>query len=381
MMTLKIYDFLIQSIRDADQQQGARFVERFLQGPQESWERTEKAIRSLPDLWSLAKCPTVALPYLKWIVGWTSELNAITDELDEATLRRLIAASVPFWKVRGEEGALTEILQLTTAARARTWNWFDRRFIVGDTILSEEHQGHDPWMLEAPGHDDRDENRINVRIVDDGTLNRRLVRSLMRLSRPMGERITISYLGFLDQFTITDDASQWARSAGTAAPVVRNGRMTVSHASSVYVNLPGAASWTNYVFTVRVRGRYIVVQGYRTSDGDNYLFVLNADTNTFQLGVFVGGVNTLLHSVDLTPFSISLDPTLFFALRVELVPEGSSTRIRVTLDGNLILNTAHSAHSAGTIAIAGVYSSYPIEVDDVELFFNPLNEDEVTAQQ
>lgn len=380
MTTRKIYDFLLQSIRDADQHDGQRFVERFLQGPQESWIRTDAAIRALPSLWSASKCPAAALPYLKWIVGWTSELDHITDELDEATLRRLIAASVPFWKVRGEEGALTEILQLTTAARVRTWSWFDMRFVVGETALGEDHQGHDSWMLEPPGHANRDESRMNVRIVDDGTLNRRLVRSLVRLTRPMGERIRISYLGFLDLFTIDDDASQWERSAGATPPVVSGGIMTLSEGCSVHMSAPGATAWSDYVFTARVRGTYVTVEGYRTDADNKYLFVLNGYVNRFQLRAVVAGANTLLHTVELAPFLIELVPTLFYALRVELVPEGGATRIRVSIDGIQVLNVTHNAHAAGSIGVAGQYSpTTSIDVDEVEMFFNPLNEDEVTG--
>ncbi len=375
-LPLRIYPFLIEGIREEDQVNGAQFVERFLNGPQLVWDGIDNAIRSLPDMWSVTKCEDRLLRFLKWIVGWTSELDYITDDLDFATLRRLIAASVPFWKIRGNEVALTEILRLTTAARVRIWTWFDLRFIVGEIGMGEEHQGYDPWMLSLPGPPNYDENRMNVRIVDDGTLNRRLVRNLVKLTRPSGERIMISYLGFLDQFTTDDDYSQWSLSVGSAVPTVANGVMTVGLTASVFVSVNGADSWRNYVFSLRFRSTEAAIEAYRTGDGDNYVFLVDCVSNTIQVAVFLAGVPTLLASVNtLTLYGWLLDPSLFYTLRVSIVPEGASNRIVVWLDGNFIASVLDATHSEGSIAVVGLYSTGPIEVDEVEMFFNPLQED------
>jgi phage tail-like protein len=386
-LQLRIYNFLIEGIREEDQTNGAKFVERFLGGPQGVWNGIDATTRSLPDMWSVTKCADRFLPYLKWIVGWTSKLDYITDDMDSATLRRLIATSVPFWKIRGTEDALAEILQLTTAKRVRIWNWFDLRYISDETALGEENTGYDPWMIDLPGSPNFAERQMNVRIVDDGTLNRRLVRNLVRLTRPSGERITISYLGFLDLFTTDDDTSQWAERIGTVTPVVSNGEMMVSHANAVYANPAAASSWQNYTVSARLRGETLVMEVYRTGDGDNYLVYIAPESSTIVLYSFVAGspivlaeVATYLSVVDFPSTGVGaggwfLRSDLFYMVRVSLVPEAGATRITVFLDGNLVISVLDAGHTKGTVGFPGLFSSTTMEVSEVEMFFNPLETD------
>src|SRR6185503_3223185 len=191
-----IYNFLLDSLRAADQKDGNQLLQRYLEGPQQVWYVLVNTLYSILDIIDVENAPEYLLQYLKNIVGWTKALEGITDALDSATLRRLIATSVPFWDQRGVEEGLEGILRLTTTARCYILNWFDLRIILDETAL-----GEDPWLLSVPGEGDPpDESTFNVRIVDDGTLNRALVRDLCRLARPSGERILITYLGFLDQF-------------------------------------------------------------------------------------------------------------------------------------------------------------------------------------
>jgi phage tail-like protein len=372
-LNLRIYNFLIESIREEDQLRGNRFVERYLEGPQAAWLKTDRAIRALPLMWSVTDCDDRVLPLLKWIVGWTSELDYITDELDSVTLRRLIAASVPFWRVRGTEDALVEILRLTTGARLRIFNWFDVRWISGDTGIGEEHQGHDSWLFDID-----DNAETDVRIVDDGTLNRRLVRNLVKLTRTSGERFVIHYLGLLDQFVTDTDDSQWAVSEGAERATVAGGKMTLGTDSSVYVNLDGASSWQNYVVTFRVKSAAAMVQFYRTGDGDNYYVTLEAASNVVRLGKHLAGTATVLATVSLTPFNIFVSADLFYALRVEVTPEANSNRIQVYVDANLVVSALDASHAQGSIAVVGSYAT-STELDEVELFFNPMTEDVVDA--
>jgi len=372
-LKLRIYNFLIESIREEDQLRGNRFVERFLEGPQAAWLKTDRAIRALPLMWSVTDCDDRMLPLLKWIVGWTSELDYITDELDSVTLRRLIAASVPFWRVRGTEDALAEILRLATGARLRVFNWFDVRWILGETGIGEEHQGHDSWLFDGD-----DNSETEVRIVDDGTLNRRLVRNLVKLTRTSGERFAIHYLGFLDQFATDTDDSQWAVSEDAEHATVAGGKMTLGTDSSVYVNLADATSWQNYVVTFRVKSAVAMVQFYRTGNGDNYYVTLEAATNVVRLGKYLAGVPTVLATVPLAPFNIFVSAALFYALRIEVTPEGNSNRIQVYVDANLTISALDASHAQGSIAVVGSYATIT-ELDEVELFFNPMTEDVVDA--
>lgn len=390
-LSLQIYRFLIEGIREEDQTNGARFVERFLQGPQEAWARTDIAIRSLPDMWSVTRCADRFLPFLKWIVGWTSELDYVTDELDSTTLRRLIAASVPFWKIRGTEEALADILQLTTAARLRIWDWFDLRYIVDEIGMGEEAQGHDPYMINLPGPPDNEERTINVRIVDDGTLNRRLVRNLAALTRPSGERILINYLGFLDLFETDDDTSQWddvdlslLGPVPRERPTVANGIMTIQPVVTGYTyvaaNPAGASSWHDYVVSARMRGPIMMIEGYQQGFGNSYLVYVQVPSDV-SLFAFVGGSVTPLAAVNVTAaFGWVLLPDLFYMLRLQLSAEGGQTRVSLWLDGVLIASVLDSTWSQGTVALpSGIFSPVASDIAEIEMFFIPLEEESVTG--
>lgn len=373
-LALRIYPFIIETIRQEDQDNGDQFVERFLNGPQGIWYTIDAKIKSLPSLWSVTDIDDEFLPYLKWIVGWTSVLNYITDDLDSATLRRLIAASVPFWKERGIEQSIIDILRLTTAARLRVWNWFDLRIIVGEMAVGEEHKGYDPWMISLPGPPGYEENKYNVRIVDDGSLNRALVRNLVKLTRPGGERVTISYIGFLDLFNVDDDDSQWSHNdVGTT--VVEEGLMKLSGGEDAVISLDGADSWMNYVVTARVKGECFF-HFYRTASTDFYYAHLDIANNALRVGVTLAGTPTILSSIDMyTTFGVYLDADLFYALRVEVIPETTQTRIKVYFDACQAFSLTDSTHVQGSVGFLS--GSGTLEIDEVELFFNPLETDEI----
>lgn len=373
-LSLEIYRFLIEVIREEDQNNGNQFVERFLNGPQEVWDTIDKRIKAIPSLWSVTDIEDRFLIYLKWIVGWTSELDYITDDLDSATLRRLIASSVAFWKERGTEDAMLDILRLTTAARLRIWNWFDIRWIAGETQVGEDAKGYDSWMLSLPGPPNYDENRMNVRIVDDGSLNRRLVRNLVRLTRPDGERITITYIGFLDMFLVDDDDSQWSHN-GAGATIVDGGTMALSGTEDAVVNLDGADDWTNYTFSARVKGNG-QVQFYRTADTDYYYVEIDIAANTLELGKLLAGAPTVLSTVDMeATFGEFLDADLFYMIRILVTPEAATSRIVLFWDSNLATQVTDTDHTEGAIGLASTTGA--LECDEVEMFFNPADEDTI----
>lgn len=387
-LSLRIYRFLLQSIRDEDQNDGNQFLERFLEGSQDVWAVNDALIRSLPTLWSVTDIADRFLVFLKNIVGWTVELRAVTDPLDSLALRRLIAASVPFWKTRGPEDAIVDILRLTTAARLRVWNWFDFRIVIGEMAMGEEHLGFDPHMISLPGPPNLDEQRFNIRIVDDGNLNKDLVRELVKLTRPSGERVEISYIGFLDLFDVDDDNSQWTDSAdpfGFGGPTipntVSNGSMKIDSGTTdeaeTFVSLVGSDDWTNYVVTWRAKGDDFLCTFYRTGVGDMYAVSVDAVADTILLLKIVGGTPTTLATVDIfTTLGIDIDDDLFYAIRVEAVPESGSTRIRVYFEAEQIIDELDATHVEGSIGI-GHDTSGDVTLDEVEMFFNPLQVDEI----
>jgi len=384
----QIYNFLLRSIRDLDQKEGYQFLERFLMGPQSIWETIDAALNSVPNLWSITDCPDEYLEYLKWIVGWTSELEEVTYGLSYDELRRLIAISGRLWKLRGTEDTIIDVLKFATGARCRYWNWFDYRWIVDETILSEEHDGHDPWMIELPDPAVAGSEYVSsLRIVDNGSLNKELVVNLMKLMRATGERWEILYLGFLDQFIIDNDTTQWdvPTQTGTNVFQVADGKMrfgvtaTGSESTEAIVSW---ASWDEMVLGARVRcfplGTSMTFQiRFHYIDSNNY-YALEVWPSSHSSGpmfwlykVSSGAPVPLTAAAS----SVPIYDEVWYYFRISIVDVGSNKEIKIYMDAVEVMNATDSSSpfQDGNIGLQSVNGE--IEVDEVELFELPAESD------
>lgn len=146
-----IFDFLHKPIRDLDKAKGNDFVQRLLIGPQQQFEDMQARIKEIETLNDPAKIRADLLQFLKDIVGFTRELNNITNDLGENDLRKLISLAVALWKTKGIEPGYANIIRIFTGKTARIFNWFDFRFIVGEKAFGEEQLGEDSWFISLPG--------------------------------------------------------------------------------------------------------------------------------------------------------------------------------------------------------------------------------------
>lgn len=371
---LDIYRFIINSIRQEDEK-AAFFLKRFLQGPQAIWEREQDAIFAMRTLWDVANVDDKFLPYLKNIVGWTGDLTNITDALDSDTLRRLIATSVSLWKKRGPEDTTIDVIQLVTQAQCRIWNWFDFRWVLGETGLGVEREGADPWMIELPGPPDMDEYRSNLRIVDDGTLDRELVINLVKLMRATGERVEVSYIDFMDLFTVDGDDAKWTVPMGTL--VIEDGTAKLEDDSQEELALVDhePSTWAEYVLFGRVKGTStggdFGIAFYQDATGDNgYYATLDILANRINVVRKVGVVLTVVGSVSYVSHG-TLYADVYYGLKVQVIREGSTNRIKVYVDGDEIINMTHAYYDSGTV---GIWHDQLATVvcDEVEMYEVPL---------
>lgn len=143
--------FLHKPIRDLDAKEGGNFVERFLTGPQFVFEETEGKIEEINTILDPARTRADLLQYLKDHVGFTKELNNITNDLGENDLRKLISLAVALWKQKGTEPGYINIVRLFTGKSARVFNYFDFRWIIGETQFGESQLGDDPFLISGPG--------------------------------------------------------------------------------------------------------------------------------------------------------------------------------------------------------------------------------------
>jgi len=371
-LPLRMYRFLLDPIRTEDAKpEGALFVKRLLEGPQQLWTDIQAKIFALKDLWSITDIADEHLIYLKRILGWTPELDHITDALTADQLRKLLATSAALWKSRGPEDTTLNVLQLTTGSRMRIWNWFDFRFVLDETGVGEDHDGRDPWMISLPGPPDVDEYRSNLRIMDDGTLDRELVENLVKLTRPSSERVEISWLDFLDLFRTDNDLLQWQFVTGVVAPTVADGVMSLTSDGTptiVATNVSGDSDWEAQVAFMRAKSTDGFALCFYYQDDDNYYAAaLDHAANSVVFVSLVGGaITTYLPVVLAEP----LLPNTYYGLRVEVQPEGGSNRIKVYLDSEEVINTLNGDYTSGKLA--AYIADGQAEVDEVEMFQLPL---------
>lgn len=378
-LALRIYLFLIETIRIEDANNGAYFVKRYLEGPQAVWDTLRQNIFKVKDLWSIVDCPDEYLPFLKQIVGWTSDLNHITDALDSDTLRRLIANSANLWKTRGPQSSMTSILTLVTGARTRLWDWFDFRWVSDEVGFGHESDGYDPWIISSDN-----DRELNVRIMDDGALDKELVVNLLKIMRPTGERIEVTYLDLLDLFRVDDDDSQWGAvddlgQTGSTVLSVAGGSAEMDDTArreEMYAIVNGAVEWDEFSFSARIRGAVLFGLIFHRTDEDNhYMFRLDTSgvADNFDLVKRIAGVDSVITSTPAPP-DFLVDPELYYMFRVQVAREGTDNRILCFVDGHELINTTDPQFTAGSAGILhGVGGT--VEVDEVEVLGLPAETD------
>lgn len=391
ILPLRIYDFLIKPIREQDTTEGKDggnlFVKRYLEGPQQIWETIQTRLFEVKDLWDLERIEDEYLTYLKNIVGWTDtvSLKKITDPLEPAALRRLIGASIPLWKQRGPEDTIVDIIQLLTSKRVRTWNWFETRWVADESEIGEDHQGRDIFIIDLPGPPNTDELRYNVRVVDDGNdpqLDRDLIREVVKLMRPVGERVEITYLLFLDRFLSQGDDFQWTTTLATPLDVSDGLLKLTDGAGDVPVaSVGGSDAWVDYTSYLRakiVSGVEVGLQFYVVDSSNHYAAQLNLTDNRLLLVKTVASAPTTVALFDFASIAETLTLDEFYGLRATAFFEGANLRIKIYVDGDERIDylDAISPHVAGTVAIEQPSGS-SIHVDEVEVFGLPADSEEV----
>lgn len=261
-----------------------------------------------------------------------------------------------------------------------------RQVVRQGTELGEEHEGRDPWIVDLPDPTVAGaEYESNLRIVDNGTLNRDLVRRIMRLMRPSGERWEITYLALLDQFIIDGDNTQWDVS-GTSRGIVEDGVLklgTVGDILDEATCLVPSAVWSQAMIACRARitsaPAPLTAFGLRFhwTDSNNYYllgvsFEGTSAGSVLTLARLKAGVPALLIQQDMTTDPIY--PDVFYTFRVTIVNEGANKRIKVFMDGVEFIDYLDTDPLAqGTLNLLAQYAE--VEIDEVEVIELPGESD------
>jgi hypothetical protein len=146
----EIYRFIIKSLRDRDQDEsigGTKLLERFLKGPQEIWLNMFDAGTRLNTLFDPEEIDGEYLPSLARLVGFGNDLIDIIGTATEEELRKIVAGAIKFWRERWLDSGIETAIRMVTGNRFKVRDFFDFRFIVGETAIEEDLQNTDPNML------------------------------------------------------------------------------------------------------------------------------------------------------------------------------------------------------------------------------------------
>lgn len=144
-----VYNFIIKSLRLQDGLRGsAKFLlKRFLMGPQEVWVQMYRRTGELYNLYDPEAIDAEYLPGLRRLVGFGSDLDALFSIASEIETRRIIAGAVNFWRQRWLDSGVVAAIRLVTGNRYKVRDYFDFRFVIGETMILEDLENVDPNMI------------------------------------------------------------------------------------------------------------------------------------------------------------------------------------------------------------------------------------------
>jgi hypothetical protein len=215
--------------------------------------------------------------------------------------------------------------------------------------------------------------------VDDGTLDRTLIKNVLQLMRAANGRFEITYLDFLDLFSTPGDFLQWEKDS-TLNLVIEDGVAKLEDSTvieSTVAIVQQASTWTQYVYSARIRGNASSSANfglffYYTDFDNNYLLAVDVVTQTMTLQKRVSGSPTVIASVDLGTAEINILADIWYVLRIETVVEGATNRILVFVDGSQLINTTDSTYSQGTVGFFHEANA-TIQCDEVEVMELPVD--------
>jgi hypothetical protein len=190
-----------------------------------------------------------------------------------------------------------------------------------------------------------------------GVLNRELLRILIDLARPWGERIDIVYITFLDQFLQPSDLDQWTINAGTVTVPSPGGYAQLEESARITDADPYTGDLGDAViafkFEVDDPDAIAEFAFWQTDDANHYFVRVDYSTKTVSLWKKVASVDTQIGGTVSLPV---LKEGVQEVVRVDVLQESTDTRIRVHISGDTRFDESDSP-SAFTSGRVGAYAS------------------------
>jgi hypothetical protein len=182
-----------------------------------------------------------------------------------------------------------------------------------------------------------------------GVLNRDLLDFLMggRTVRPFSERIDIVYINFLEQFHTPGDFDQWEVNDPDVVSIIEPaGPCRLLQAGRIQSDDSEQAFWGDQITAWKITpvdDTTIVHLTFMGADANNSYYVLmDYGAKTVELWKVVASTPTQIGSTVPLPY---LKVGIQDVVRVDALAEGSDTRIRVKVNGELEIDEADSPAS------------------------------------
>ena len=364
-----LYGFLTEGARELDALGGDVFL-RLLAQPDIVRRVLLRKAKRIAWLLDPSYAPSQSLRFLASNVGFDGrdrDTAAILDRLTAVLARRLIKGAIGFWRRRGRLDALVDMAALLCGVRPLAADWNSIRGRVGISEIGiSSLPGYDLTVLdEDETAVDADLYRVFLVVPDfDGTLDRTVLESLCRLSRPIGERIVLLYVDHADDFG-PEISGNWdlqgvvhqPADSGAQAPMLPGMKFSAA-GDLATARTPGCDGWRDYVLEATLRWHdrgHIVVVLYYQNSFTYYAVKITADGRSASLYACSLGVETLIagtapgsHTYGSTFVPTKLRPSTF-GIKVSIRDEGGTNVVRVHVDGDLVLEAdAGTALDEGT---------------------------------
>ncbi len=217
-----------------------------------------------------------------------------------------------------------------------------------------------------------DEFKTDIRVVDDGNLNKVLIRRILNLMRPSSERLNVIYVQQFDDFTF-GKGDFFAVASGSS---LANSNFVIPTGAIEHVDHEGSGDYQDMVLQVRQKFTVAGEFGIRFFIQDNnnfyrYIFnVVGADSEA-RLEKVVAGIITIIDGPFVIP--IFMDTFYIWTITTDFNSISGETLIKSFQDGNVVNEIVDTTFNKGTWGVEGVSGvGGRSEISEVELFVRPL---------
>jgi len=428
---LQLYQALPLVLREADAQQGRELLLRYLQRPQELFDRQQQKTWKIAQMMRYDRVPAALVDHLLTIVGWgrgSGLPNTIAQQLSALNKRKMIGIAVAYWKKRGRRGALADFVRAFTGVRPLIFDWFQVRNLTDELVVGQEWGPADvladhTTTADAGTGEPDGEHAVEIRVPlppnqttwsepagyqarayggggpavpdEDDDISSDFVLDVIELARPMSERYQVAFVTWLDTFldqrlahweSLGTNAVTWVEGSPTDPPdEPDHPHFLLTPDTKELVNRGGAMEdrgprntpgWSGYIY------RGLVRLPAADSEGRLWFYAYDDQTDVEGYYIRLAPPSTVeLHSVTTAGGDVTLDTAswplvvgAWFSFLVDIAEEdGGDNRIQVYLDGNLFFDLANNDHDSGTIAVQCPATSVGnLQIGPMEVYQRPL---------